>query len=47
MTSKRTEIYSEGTVYVSQVPKVQHTIDSIQSGKIQVKSEAEKHCSGG
>jgi hypothetical protein len=34
-------------VYASQIPKVQHTIDSIQSGKIQVKSEAEKHCSGG
>jgi hypothetical protein len=34
-------------VYASQVPKVQQTIDSIQSGKIQVKSEAEKHCSGG
>jgi hypothetical protein len=27
-------------VYASQVPKVQQTIDSIQSGKIQVKSEA-------
>ena len=35
------------TVYASQVPKVQQTIDSIQSGKIKVKSEAEKHCSGG
>jgi hypothetical protein len=34
-------------VFASQVPKVQQTIDSIQSGKIQVKSEAEKHCSGG
>jgi hypothetical protein len=34
-------------VYASQVPKVQQTIDSIQTGKIQVKSEAEKHCSGG
>ena len=34
-------------VYAQQVPKVQQTIDSIQSGKIQVKSEAEKHCSGG
>jgi hypothetical protein len=34
-------------VFASQVPKVQKTIDSIQSGKIQVKSEAEKHCSGG
>jgi hypothetical protein len=33
--------------YASHVPKVQQTIDSIQSGKIQVKSEAEKHCSGG
>jgi hypothetical protein len=34
-------------VYASQVPKVQQTIDSIQSGKIKVNSEAEKHCSGG
>ena len=33
--------------YASQVPKVQETINSIQSGKIQVRSEAEKHCSGG
>jgi len=35
------------SVYASQGPKVRQTIDSIQSGKIQVKSEAEKHCSGG
>jgi len=35
------------SVYASHVPKVRQTIDSIQSGKIQVKSEAEKHCSGG
>ena len=28
-------------------PKVQQTIDSIQSGRVQVRSEAEKHCSGG
>ena len=34
-------------LYASQVPKVQQTIESIQSGKIQVKSEAEGHCSGG
>jgi hypothetical protein len=34
-------------VYSSQVPRVQQTIDSIQSGKIKVNSEAEKHCSGG
>lgn len=34
-------------VFASQAPKVQQTIDSIQSGKIQVKSEVEKHCSGG
>jgi hypothetical protein len=34
-------------VYASQVPKVQQTIDSIESGKIKVNSEAEKHCSGG
>jgi hypothetical protein len=34
-------------VYASQVPKIQGTIDSIQSGKIKVLSEAEKHCSGG
>jgi hypothetical protein len=33
--------------YALQVPKIQQTIDSIQSGKIQVRSEAEKHCSGG
>jgi hypothetical protein len=34
-------------VYASQVPKVQQTIDSIESGKTKVNSEAEKHCSGG
>lgn len=34
-------------VFTSRVPTVQQTIDSIQSGKITVKSEAEKHCSGG
>lgn len=33
--------------YAPHIPKVQQTIDSIQSGKIKVKSEAEKHCSGG
>jgi hypothetical protein len=33
--------------YSTYVPKVQQTIDSIQSGKINVKSEMEKHCSGG
>jgi len=34
-------------VYASQAPKIQRTIDSIESGKIKVNSEAEKHCSGG
>jgi len=29
------------------IPKVQQTINSIQSGRIEVRSEAEKHCSGG
>jgi len=33
--------------FTSQAPKVQETINSIQSGKIMVRSEAEKHCSGG
>lgn len=33
--------------YSSFVPKVHQTIDAIQSGKIKVKSEMEKHCSGG
>jgi len=33
--------------FASQVPKVRETIHSIQSGKITVRSEAEKHCSGG
>jgi len=33
--------------FSTNVPRVQQTIDSIQSGRIQVKSEAEKHCSGG
>ena len=33
--------------FASHVPEVRKTIDSIQSGKIKINSEMEKHCSGG
>jgi hypothetical protein len=33
--------------FSSDAPRIQQSIDAIQSGKIKIRSEAEKHCSGG